>query len=489
MVFHLRKRSSGRAARNATLFFFRSEPLQTSSEADNALFELFARVFGLFMLLHVFYYWFRGFTDTFEATSIPILFFGFILVVWPQMRPVFVVSIITLAVDGWRHAPVFSNHTILLNFLILTFLVGGIWHLIRGSSWARYFADIRPVGRVLLLLMYVFGILHKINTDFLDPSNSCAVVLWGTMPPPLAWIEHSAMHYLVIYGTFVVEGAIVIMLLFPRWRHWGICAGIAFHSLLALSGFDMYVVFTTLAIALHILFITPDAALRITRSHPFHQFDTALRHPAGISLLILTMGLIAANAYIFTYQMVGLLWLILTAAPLVIIAVKGTGLCVSKTEEHALFWSRTLFLNAIPVLFVISCMGPYLGFKTAQSMNMFANLQVEGETSNHLLFTQPLISPAYIDDVVFITEAYGSEPLEQAAENSSIGQVYYQFLSLLEQEPPGATVAYIKGDDLVPLTPVSEILSRDADMLHPEWVRKFLHFLPVGSGDHYGICT
>ena len=225
------------------------------------------------MLLHVFYYWFRGFTDTFEATSIPILFFGFILVVWPHMRPVFVVSIITLAVDGWGHAPVFSNHTILLNFLILAFLVGRIWHLIRGSSWVRYFADVRPVGRVLLLLMYVFGILHKINTDFLDPSNSCAVVLWGTMPPPLAWIDHSSMHYLVIYGTFVVEGAIVIMLLFLRWRHWGICAGIAFHSLLALGGFDMYVVFTTLAIAPHILFITPDAALRITRSHLFH------RHP------------------------------------------------------------------------------------------------------------------------------------------------------------------------------------------------------------------
>ena len=309
------------------------------------------------------------------------------------------------------------------------------------------------------------------------------------MPPPLAWIDNTLMSNFAIYGTFVAEGAIIIMLLLPRCRHWGICAGIGFHSLLVLSGFGMYVVFTTLAIALHILFITPEAALRITRSDPFRQFDTFLRHPAGISLLILTMGLIAANAYIFTYQIVGLLWLILTAAPLIIIAVKGAGLCASETKEKTLFWSRTHFLNVIPILFVISCMGPYFGFKTAQSMNMFANLHVEGGTSNHLLFTQPLFSPSYIDDVVFVTEAHGSEPLEHAAENSNIGQVYYEFLSALEKEPPGATVAYVRGGDFIPLTPVSEILARDADMLHPVWVRKFLHFLPVGSSDRYGICT
>ena len=166
-----------RAARNTTLFFFKSESMQTLHDDENALFELFARVIGLFMLLHIFYYWFRGVTDLFEVTSIPILICGFVLIIKPHLRPIFLLSIITLTVDGWRHAPVFSNHTILLNFLILTFLVGGIWHLLHGSTWVRFFADVRPVGRVLLLIMYVFGIVHKINADFLDPSNSCAVVL------------------------------------------------------------------------------------------------------------------------------------------------------------------------------------------------------------------------------------------------------------------------------------------------------------------------
>ena len=160
-----------RAAWNAMLFFSRSESMQTLHDAEDALFELFARVFGLFMLLHVFYYCFRGVTNTFEVTSIPILICGFVLIIKPQLRPMFLLSIITLARDGWRHAPVFSNHTILLNFLILTFLVGGISHLLHGSTWVRFFADVRPVGRVLLLIMYVFGILHKINAVFLDPSK------------------------------------------------------------------------------------------------------------------------------------------------------------------------------------------------------------------------------------------------------------------------------------------------------------------------------
>lgn len=469
-----------RAGRNSTLFLLGRNSLGKPDEAENALFELFARVFGLFMLLHVFYYWFRGAPDSFEVTSIPLLIFGLGLVIKPEMRTVFVASIITLAIDGWRHAPVFSNHTILLNFLILAFLVGGVWHLLRGSSWVRFFADVRPVGQVLLLIMYTFGIFHKINSDFIDPLSSCAVVLWREMPPPFVWVDTAPMHYLAIYGTFAVEGAIMMMLLLPRWRHWGICAGMGFHSMLALSGFAMYPVFTTLAITLHIMFVSPEAALRITSSAPLRRLDSFLRRPSGVAFLIVAMGLIVTFASREDYRMVAFVWLMVAAWPLAIIATQGSGTSIAEKREPQL-WSRLVLLNLIPLLFFINCASPYLGFKTAQSMNMFANLRVEGNGSNHLLITNTFNAQSYTEDVVFLTDARGSEALERASKANNIGHVYYQFLNRLENEPPEAEVAFTRGGEVFSLTPVSEILARDGEMLHSAWIRKFLHFLPVKS--------
>ena len=178
--------------------------------------------------------------------------------------------------------------------------------------------------------------------------------------------------------------------------------------------------------------------------------------------------------------MVAFVWLMVAAWPLAIIAIQGSGSNLAENKEP-LLWSRTIFLNLISLLFFLNCMSPYLGLKTAQTMNMFANLRVEGSESNHLLITKSFNPQSYAEDVVFLTDARGSDNLERAAKNEKVGYVYYQFLSFLESEPPEAEVAFTRGGKVYPLMPVSEILARDGEVLHPSWIRKFLHFLPVKS--------
>lgn len=467
-----------RAGRNATLFAMGRAPMGQSNAAESALYTLFARFFGLFVVLHVLYYFFRATPVGFEPTSIPLLILGFGLVVTPDSRRFFVATLLMLAVDGWLHAPVHSNHTILLNFLIFTFLAGGLWHLLRGASWDQYFASVRPAGRVLLLIMYTFGIFHKINSDFLNPVTSCAVALWREMPPPLVWIDTLPMHYLAIYGTFAVEGAIMLMLILPRWRHWGICFGVGFHAMLALSGYAMYPVFTTLAIVLHILFVPADVALRIVGSDVYQRLDSFLRRPAGVAFLLCAAALIAGFAMHRDYRMVALVWLLLAAWPLTIIAVKGYDRRTDDERDPQL-WSPTLALNIIPILFFLNCVGPYFGFKTAQTMNMFSNLRLEGGVSNHLVIPRTLGGLSYLEDVVYLTDARGAPALEQAAQAPDVGYVYYQFLDMLDHAPGDAQVAFMRGTEPVALTPVSDILVRDGAMLHPKWIRKIIHFLPV----------
>lgn len=467
-----------RAGRNATLFAMGRQPMRKDDAAEGAHFNLFARFFGLFLLLHVIYYLFRAAPDSFQPTSVPLLILGAGLVLVPEKRRMFTGALLVLAADSWLHAPAYSNHTMLLNFLLLTFLAAGAWHMLRGSSWVRFFADVRPVGRMLLLIMYTFGIFHKINTDFLNPVTSCAVALWRQMPPPLVWIDNAPMHYLAIYGTFAVEGLIMVMLIVPRWRHWGICCGMGFHAVLALSGFAMYPVFTTLAIVLHVLFISPDAAMRITQSDYYRRLDSFLRRPAGVAFLLAAIAMIGVFAMGHNYRMVAFTWLVLAAWLLTIIALKGAERPATDKIEPQL-WAPTPALNLISILFFLNCFSPYLGLKTAQSMNMFANLRIEGGVSNHLVIRNTLGPLSYVEDLITITQATGAPVLELMANTQGTSYVYYHFLDMLEDAPAGAQVAFERDGVQIPLTPVSEILARDGAMLHPAWMRKFIHFLPV----------
>ena len=466
-----------RAGRNATLLLMGREAMRSPDAGESALFALFSRFLGLFAILHVFIYVFRYAPLTYQLTTLPLLLLGLGLIFTPGSRRVFVATVMVFALDGWLQAPLYSNHTILKNFLMLALVFAGAWHWLRGNTWERFFSDIRPVGRVLLMIMYTFGIFHKINTDFLDPSVSCAVALWREMPPPLAWIDMPAMHYAAIYGTFAAEAAIMLMLIVPRWRHYGIGAGIGFHTLLALSGYAMYPVFSTLTITLHILFLSPGAALRITQSLLYDRLERRINSLPGLAFIMTVLVLIPFAALLREFTLVAFLWLLLVAWPLGAIVLYGRP--QDADEEHGwFFWSRLPGLNLVGVVFFLSCAAPYFGLKTAQAMNMFANIRLEGGVSNHLVLPAPPGPFGYLEYLVVIEEAEGSVFLERLAEKQDRALVYYHLLSLME-ETPDAVVTFER--DGARIGPVSgaELLAADGDMLHPEWMRKFFHFRSV----------
>lgn len=465
-----------RAGRNLTLTLLDRPPLRAEEAGEAALFAIFARFLGLMSVLHVFIYYFRYTPLQAQPTSLPLLLFGLWLIFSPGSKRVFVGVVALLSLDGWLHAPIYSNHTILKNFLVLAFLGAGLWHWLGGSRWEAFFRDVRPVARCMLLVMYAFGIFHKINTDFLDPAVSCAVALWRLMPAPLVWIDSAPMHYLAIYGTFATEGLIMLLLIVPRWRHLGIVLGIGFHALLALSGYAMYPVFSTLAIALHTLFISPAAALRITESAMYRRLDARLNSLAGVGALIAAFALIAVFAFLRDYTMVALVWLLLVLWPLAIIACYGR----SDVPERGarFFWSPLPALNLVTLVFFLNCAAPFLGLKTAQAMNMFANLRLEGGVSNHLVFRAPPGPFPYLSDLVTVSAAEGAPYLERMARRRDSGLVYYHFLSELEANPD-ARVTYIRNGVPHADRPAGEILAEDGGLLHPSWARKYFHFRSV----------
>lgn len=466
-----------RAGRNATLLLMGREPMRRPDPGEGALFALFSRFLGLFAVLHVFIYVFDYTALAYQVTTFPLLLLGLGLIFSPGSHRVFAATVVVLAIDGWLQAPLHSNHAMIKNVLVLTIIIAGAWHWLRGNTLERVFSDVRPVGRVLLMVMYTYGIFHKINTGFLDPVASCAVALWREMPPPLSWIDTPAMHYATIYGTFAMEAAIMLMLIVPRWRHYGIGAGIGFHALLALSGYAMYPPFTTLTITLHVLFLSPGAALRITQSRIHARMEERIRSFPGLAWIITVLTLIAFVVLLRDYTFAGFLWLLLVAWPLGAILLHGRSRDGDE-EPIRLFWSRLSGLNLVSVVFFLSCAAPYFGLKTAQTMNMFANLRLGGGVSNHLVLPAPPGPFGYLEDTVMIEAAQGSSFLEDLAEKEDRALVYYHLLSLMEDAPDAVVTFRRDGARVGPITGAA-LVAADGDMLHPRWMRKFFHFREV----------
>ena len=100
-------------------------------------------------------------------------------------------------------------------------------------AWFRHFA---PGARGIVWLAYTFAALAKLNTDFLDPSVSCASTTWVLMgKESFHWLPQGAFwEWNAIIATVVAELSLPCLLLIPRWRHVGVLVGVAFHYLISL---------------------------------------------------------------------------------------------------------------------------------------------------------------------------------------------------------------------------------------------------------------
>jgi hypothetical protein len=305
------------------------------------------------------------------------------------------------------------------------------------------------------------------------------------MPWPIHLLDHPIIHYLAIYGTFVVEFAIMVMLIAARFRNWGIVLGIGFHCLLALSGFAMYPAFTTLTISLHVLFLSPQQARRIVTGERFQILLAQLSSWKGVALLAACMPLIAYFAILRNYNFVTFAWLLL-AAPL-FLAILWPGKSSQAVPEQSaspsgpLLWSRIVWLNLVGVLFFANCMMPYFGLKTAQAMNMFANLRLEGGVNNHLVMTWAPAPFGYLHDLVELRAASGDPDLEYLAD-SGFGLVYYDLLNRIERSP-GASVTFVRGGNVYEDQTAESLEGEITAILHPEWFRKWFHFQRVHTSN------
>ena len=501
-----------RSGRWLTLFLLGRERIAAEDSGLAARAEIFGSFFALFSIFHFFNYALEYNRFPPQWDQIALLLSAILLLFKPGSARVLWLVMLASTISTVVQAPVHSNHTMVRSAVLVGYWASFLFAMARGTGWSAIVADFTLAGRGVLLVMYVFGIFHKINADFLDPATSCAVALWQQMPEPLSRLDGPLVHYATIYGTFAAEGAIALMLLLPRLRHWGVVGGILFHLLIALSGYAMYLSFTVLSIALHALFLSDGGAGRIVASRGMRMLRVRRFDPVyGVVGLLLVAGLVLAAAA-REYSLVTVLALPFVL-PLVLLVVRH-GRSTQPLPAHSAGprsnRPAVVIGAVVTALFFANCAMPYLGLKSAQAVNMYSNLRLEGGVSNHLILPHPPGPFGYLEDIAVIEHGGGDGWLEwyrrgfhprpqavagqafddghrldldlvdwgRAVPGESYAIVYYDLLGHL-QKNPDVVVTFRRGGQRFEQVSAADLADEMAEKLHPAWFRKWFHFQPV----------
>ena len=433
---------------------------------------IFSIIFAVYVIEHHFYL-FRGFYG--DLSSYVLLSLAFIFLIFPRNYTLFLIVAAGHLVQTLTHAPTGSNHSMLSLFVTLglaaTYIQAAISERTLLVNPAKHFDVFVPLGRWVLLAMYFYGTLHKINTDFLNPASSCAVAFWHRYDFP-NFIDSSPMvHGLTIYGTLVLEAGVIAMLLSRRFRWLGILLGISFHAFLAFQPDGWFRAFSILSIALHSLFLPADALTRFANGK-IGRVMLSFLAPPGRRVLY---GIIALAAWTVAWNFVPrpIEWSIIVG---LVIAFE-IAYCRQPSKQVAPIgpWLRSpsIAINLLVLVFILNGLTPYVGFKTGQTLSMFSNITTEDGHWNHLFM--PNI-PLFDHQSRIATILETDHPTFTRVKNSGYQIVEYQLLDILERSP-NYSVSFELAGQRFSHSPDRHLAALSD--LSPRWIRYFVMFKAV----------
>ncbi|MGE3320054.1 MAG: hypothetical protein AB7I18_12240 [Candidatus Berkiella sp.] len=252
-------------------------------------------------------------------------------------------------------------------------------------------------------------------------------------------------------------------------RYYGVLLGVSFHLFLALNGFQLYLAFSTIAIALHFLFL-PDKTLLKLSLRKWHlkssRLFVALRLLLFVFIftLFFIMGYYIISANLAVAQIFYLFW----GLTLLCFTAKS-GYPDHPQRNSLTLRSPWLALNLVPVLFFVNCLSPYFGLKTGQAMAMFSNLTIEEGRSNHLLIRTPPYLFNYTKDYVTIIRSNDPFLNKLATYDLRLQKIYFDQLM---QSRPKKSITFKYQGKTFKYTTIEEYLKKGHT--HTLFEEKFL---------------
>ncbi len=396
--------------------------------------------------------------------------------------------------------PFVVNHILLESIVNATILAAILRTLLfAGAGPVRFGREAReqvydrfaPVVAVMVVLMYYFAFMAKLNWDFVNPDVTCVVVMNDVLLRRFPFLPDSdGVKWTVIVLTLVVEAAIPILLTFRRTRYLAVLTGVPFHIILGLVG---HRTFSAFAFALYGLFcmnelvqlattVKRQVITRLSRS------GCRMLYAAGSAICIMGIRFLidadlagnyrASIGPLKIYQIswvIWILWSLIVGAVYAVCAWMYYKSANARSTALAIARPGLLWLSVSVV--VLNGMSQYLGLKTETCFTMYSNLRTEGAFNNHFFMPAWRLA-SYQDDLVEIIstdlpelqEYIGHEVLMTGFELRRILSTTRENFELVYRRD-GQHLELRKSGDKIPDSPLLQP--------HPMWLSKLLRFRPI----------
>ncbi len=343
---------------------------------------------------------------------------------------------VTVLWTVWDEAPQLSNHWTLVGLIAVALLaVAAVAAAVgRGRSCSER-GDIAdwylvtwfiPTARWIFLAFYLFAGFAKVNSAFLDPAVSCAVVfldesLTSIGLGGLGVQDASSVQWAVMVGTMVIELAIPWLLMIRRTRVPAVFLAIAFHAALSIDRTHQIVDFSSLLTVIYLSFLPAGAFTRMmdqarrlqTRVGDMLTVRPGLQRAVALTFIVGTglAGEVSFPAFTSSRTLLWWMW-----QPTVVAVLVALARYVRHQPDGGAtpLGAPPAWLMVVPALAVVNGFLPYLEVRSAGSWNMYANLRVVDGESNHLIFRRGIPLTDEYRDLVII-EASSDPGLEAYA--------------------------------------------------------------------------
>lgn len=368
-------------------------------------------------------------------------------------------------VDVAYHLPVVPNHWLLTGLFDACLLAGIV--ATRGAP--DMLSRVREPLAVGLAIFYFYTGFWKLTAEFFDPSVSCGVLAWHRLVDQFGFLPRTGLGpWMSTYGTVVLELVLPFFMVWRRTRSWAFLVFVGFHVLLGLDIQQNFLNFST--VMLSMLMLTFDA-------ETFERFDglqdRILAMSRGVSLLLVGIQpLLWVDGMQHRYASIRWTTWVVIAGFLLYLYVKLQGpVPRPKVKGPAWMW-------AFAVLVVLNGAMPILGVKTRNSWQMYANLRLEAQDSNHFLLPRSLDVLGLLSDEVTVLDI--SDPELRALWVVPDRRVTWYMLRTEASRQPEMSVRYERAGQVhdVPRVGDDPELSRPYNLL----MRKYVWYRPLGAG-------
>ena len=233
--------------------------------------------------------------------------------------------------------------------------------------------------RVGFLTTMGFATLHKLNTDFLDPTTSCENVIAGWLAENWGWVGTLVQRVGSPWATVLVEGG--VSLLVVVWPAVGIVAVSGFFLMLGLVGAPST---AGIVMVMSWAFVDDGALVRV---RPYRRVIAV-----GTGLTVAVVAALLMRGYQGTALSREMIVLVVTLAvvpagvalALVWAGQAGGAATLAPPAAGSRWLTRGIPLGAT-IMLVANGMAPYLGLRFNYSFAMWSNLRADQHRWNSLI--------------------------------------------------------------------------------------------------------